>query len=293
MKAVCPCLQLHHTLSVALPAKFPLLNLMEVKDCREFDSEEYLLQVRALAQARGFSCETYLRLSDGSESFVCERKAAATGPSPRIYVSAGIHGDEPAGCLALLQLLRDGDLGDWASWTLFPALNPWGLKNNRRENAAGADLNRDYCLLATEEVRAHVAWLEKSVTDQVYDLYLSLHEDWEARGFYLYEIMTLPVPRLAQGILTAVEEELPLDKGPVVDDHILDAPGYIHHRTEPDLPNGWPEAIFHCRLQTAYSYTFETPSSFPLPQRVDAQLIACRSLLQQFRQLSGGVPLPR
>ena len=36
------------------------------------------------------------------------------GPRPRIYFSAGIHGDEPAPVLALLSLIESGEFGDRA-----------------------------------------------------------------------------------------------------------------------------------------------------------------------------------
>ena len=66
------------------------------------------------------------------------------GPRPRIYLSAGIHGDEPAPPLALLALIESGALDKRAVWFLCPILNPDGLARGTRENAEGVDLNRDY-----------------------------------------------------------------------------------------------------------------------------------------------------
>ena len=103
----------------------------------------------------------------------------------RVYISAGIHGDEPAGPLAALQLLQEDCWpGDAALW-MCPCLNPTGFPLNRRENAQGIDLNRDYRHLETAEVRAHIDWLQRQPS---FDLTLCLHEDWESHGFYIYEV---------------------------------------------------------------------------------------------------------
>src|SRR5204862_2637245 len=103
----------------------------------------------------------------------------------RIYMSTGIHGDEPAGPLALRQLLQQNQWPAEACLWLCPCLNPTGFPLNRRENAEGEDLNRDYRHLVTDEIRAHVAWLKRQPK---FDVTPCLHEDWESTGFYLYAL---------------------------------------------------------------------------------------------------------
>src|SRR5208282_30026 len=61
----------------------------------------------------------------------------------RLYLSTGIHGDEPAGPLAVRQLLQEDSWPARADLWLCPCLNPTGFLANRRENAEGIDLNRD------------------------------------------------------------------------------------------------------------------------------------------------------
>lgn len=196
---------------------------------------------------------------------------------PSVYLSAGIHGDEPAGTLALLELLRTGALSGGANFTLFPALNPSGLRLGTRENRDGIDLNRDYLSCRTAEVRSHVEWLRANYRG--YDLTLSLHEDWETSGFYLYEIITTKAPSLADTILADVAAVIPLQPKGVIDGHAMRGPGYIHHESSPDEPKGWPEAIFHVKLAPSRSYTFETPSSLPMALRIDAHVTALQSAL--------------
>src|ERR1041384_6626104 len=79
----------------------------------------------------------------------------------RLYLSAGIHGDEPAGPLAIRQLLQEDAWPHDADLWLCPCLNPTGFPLNRRENRHGQDLNRDYRHRESAEVRAHLAWLDR------------------------------------------------------------------------------------------------------------------------------------
>ena len=199
-----------------------------------------------------------------------------SGEGPHIYISAGIHGDEPAGPLALLRLMHDGFFQDDALWSLCPSLNPTGLAAGTRENADGQDLNRDYWLRQTPEVRAHAQWLASSPPP---DLFLSLHEDWETTGFYFYEINLGPDrPDRAAAILAAVSDVLSIEPSLWVDGHEVRDPGWIYHEAEADLPHGWPEAIFLAKLGCPLSFTFETPSSAaPLSKRVAALAAAIRA----------------
>jgi hypothetical protein len=51
-----------------------------------------------------------------------------------IYISAGIHGDEPAGPLAVLRLFQDNKWPAHLNLWLIPCLNPLGFVHNRRGN---------------------------------------------------------------------------------------------------------------------------------------------------------------
>jgi len=87
--------------------------------------------------------------------------------------------------MAALQLLLDNFWPPEMELWLCPCLNPTGFVLNRRENEAGADLNRQYLEPTQPETLAHIAWLKKQ---PYFDLCLCLHEDWESHGFYLYEL---------------------------------------------------------------------------------------------------------
>jgi protein MpaA len=241
------------------------------------DWPAYRSEFLSLAAANEFCEETLAPLEDLTLS-VWERPAEG----PCAYLSAGIHGDEPAGPLALLELLRQGFFSPDVHWILCPLLNPGGLAVGTRENAAGLDLNRDYFLRQSTEVIAHAAWIDRLPTP---DLFISLHEDWETAGFYFYEInLGDDNPDRARAILDAVAPHFPAEPGPEIDGHEVRDDGWIYHAAEPDLLEGWPEAIYLAKKGCPLSFTFETPSAVQIADRVAAHVaavkVACRHLLQ-------------
>ncbi len=198
---------------------------------------------------------------------------AIPGATRRIYVSTGIHADEPAGPLAIRALLESDHWPDDASLTLLPCLNPAGFPFNRRESPDGHDLNRDYRHLRSAEIRAHVAWLRRQAS---FDLCLCLHEDWEAGGFYLYELNPDHRPSLATEILAAASTTCPIDQSGVIDGREARA-GLIRPTLDPAQRPEWPEAFYLIQHQTRLSYTLEAPSDFPMPVRVAALAAGTRA----------------
>jgi len=235
-----------------------------------FDWPEFLPAFRTAALRAGFAEQVLMQSSDGPLS----EWTRGRGQTKRIYISAGIHGDEPAGPMALLELMRSGFFAEDTDWSLCPALNPNGLARNQRENADGMDLNRDYWKRESPEVQAHARWLDTLAAP---DCFLSLHEDWETAGFYLYEInLGEDQPQRAQGIIDAVRPWFHPEPG-IVDGHRTRAPGWIYHEAEADVPEGWPEAIYLAKRQCPLSFTFETPSQAPLSERVAAHCAAVKA----------------
>lgn len=224
------------------------------------------------ATACGFSSETIVETDDGA-IIGWERN----GTGPRVYLSAGIHGDEPAGPLALLGMMKEGFFSEDIAWMICPALNPAGLSTASRENRSHIDLNRDYLLQETPEVAAHIRWLGRRPTP---DLFISLHEDWESTGFYFYEInLCEDRPERAAAILAAVSTFFPAEPGPEIDGHEVRTDGWICHQAEADLPESWPEAIYLAKNGCKLSFTLETPSAMGLADRIAAHQAAVSKIL--------------
>ena len=196
-------------------------------------------------------------------------------PAQRLYISTGIHGDEPAGPLAVRELLKQNPWPDHVEIWMCPCLNPTGFPLNTRASADGLDLNRDYKHRRAPEVRAHIAWLEKQ---PAFDLCLCLHEDWEAQGFYVYEVNRDNQPSLADGMIEAVRNVCPIDHSTLIDGRDA-ADGIIRPNIDPALRPEWPEAFYLIMNKTRLSYTLEAPSDFPLTVRVAALVTAVKAAL--------------
>ncbi|HWN94165.1 MAG TPA: M14 family metallocarboxypeptidase [Methylomirabilota bacterium] len=238
------------------------------------DISAVLAEQHECARASGWQIER-LVAAPGLELPIFRRQVPR--PAHRIYISTGIHGDEPAGPLAVRELLKDNSWPDHADIWLCPCLNPTGFPLNTRASAGGLDLNRDYKHLRTAEVRAHVAWLEKQPS---FDVCLCLHEDWEAHGFYVYEVNPDNRPSLAEKVVDAVRPVCPIDHSTLIDGR--DAKdGIIRPNIDPALRLEWPEAFYLVMNKTRLSYTLEAPSDFPLTVRVAALVVAVKAALDE------------
>ncbi|HSY54254.1 MAG TPA: M14 family metallocarboxypeptidase [Opitutaceae bacterium] len=229
----------------------------------------------AAALAHGFRVEKFGGIA-GFPLFALTKRTP--GPRPRIYLSSGIHGDEPAPPLALLRLIERGFFDERATWFICPLLNPVGLARGTRENAGGLDLNRDYRDPASAEIRAHVAWLQRQPR---FDLALVVHEDWESKGFYLYELNRTAQPGLAKPILEAVRAVCPIELAEQIDGRPASG-GIIRPEGDPTQRDVWPESIYLHAHHTTHSYGLETPSALPLDQRIAAHCAAIETTVKIF-----------
>jgi len=210
-----------------------------------------------ITEVKGFSIEGFVRYSKSNDA-------------PLVYLSSGIHGDEPAGPLAIQNMLRESLFSKDLSWLICPMMNPTGHMKGVRENYQGIDLNRDYFHCISSEIQGHVAWLENLA---IPDIMLSLHEDWETTGYYFYEINT----RKEEGdgaskLMTALDQKMSRERSLIIDDHKVREPGWIYHEAIADEFEAWPEAIYLSDRGCTTSLTMETPSSLELEQRVDLQM---------------------
>ena len=251
------------------------------------DLDAVLRDCAAAAQARGWSTEQIHPAPRLISGFTRQAPRAAHPPcpatprAPRIYISTGIHGDEPAGPLAARQLLRHDAWPAGVDLWLCPCLNPTGFALNRRENREGIDLNRQYLASEAAETVAHIAWLNRQPG---FDLCLCLHEDWESHGFYLYELNPDHQPSLAEPIVAQVGEVCPIDPSEVIEGRPA-RDGIIRPGVDPRTRPQWPESFYLLAHKTRLSYTLEAPSDFPLDARVAALTVGVNTALGTFCQM--------
>jgi murein peptide amidase A len=247
------------------------------------DIRAVLRDVEIAAQQHGWTSETFGRQGDFNllalhrhlNPLARRSEAETAQPSTRIYLSSGIHGDEPAGPMAALRLLQENRWPANAELWFCPCLNPMGFVLNRRENDKDKDLNRDYRHLEMTEVRAHIAWLERQPQ---FDLCLCLHEDWESHGFYVYELNPENRPSLAEAMIARIAEVCPIDPSEIIEDRPA-RDGIIRPNLDPHTRPQWAEAFYLIVNKTRLSYTLEAPSDFPLTTRVNSLVTGVNAAL--------------
>ena len=190
---------------------------------------------------------------------------------PYVYISAGIHGNEPAPPIAVLKLLKNDFFSDDYNWVICPAMNPYGLSKATRRNKEGFDLNRQYRNTTEPEIDNHINWLEKFTQ---FNLTISMHEDHEADGFYLYERHSRDEVPEAKVILKEVSKVIPIkDEYQVDGEHVVN--GVIHSEKFEEKKKHWTELLWlNHNYKECLHYTFESPSKFPLEQRIKAPVTA-------------------
>ncbi|MCB1086080.1 MAG: M14 family metallocarboxypeptidase [Verrucomicrobiae bacterium] len=198
--------------------------------------------------------------------------AAGREESGNVYLCAGVHGDEPAGVWGLLEWAETHPerLRDLPA-IILPCFNPWGLLNNRRHDEADRDLNRAFHLT---EVPLIEAWREL-VGDSGFRIALHLHEDYDARGVYLYELSQIDA-EIGEASLLACETIIPREPRSEVDgapfeNGLLRRGLDIERVVSEELGGGYPEAIWMFLKHAKAALTFETPSEYSLWRRVRAQ----------------------
>ena len=237
---------------------------------RAHDVAHLLTGWKRLARSLRVKPETLCRVGD-FEILVLEKR----GNGPGFYASAGIHGDEPGATEGLFRWSARGGLEDLLArripFFIAPCLNPWGLANNRRLNAQGVDLNRQFL----SETISPIPELRTRIKCACYRLALTLHEDFDAQGLYLYEVRG-PKPYWGERLSSAVAEIIPPDLRPRIEGR-GSRRGVIRPRltdamTRRFLRLGCPEALWlRYNGRADRVFTFETPSEYSLDRRAETQ----------------------
>ena len=203
----------------------------------------------------------------------------------RVLLTAGVHGDEPAGVEALRHFLETQQYQAWpaTTFTLLPCLNPWGYEHDVREGPAGKDLNRAY--RRTPRSTPEVSAVKQALGTQRFALALDLHEDCDAAGFYAWEA---PAPSaMGEAIIAAVGQVGPITpdgkiEGFAVRDGLMRAPGFLgrYLALVVRLMPIWTLGTYQWRHHAPQQCTFETPTGPPLAQRAAMHLAAIETAVR-------------
>ncbi|MGV3772022.1 MAG: hypothetical protein ACO1QB_03910 [Verrucomicrobiales bacterium] len=200
------------------------------------------------------------------------------GDPIKIGIFAGIHGDEPAGSLALVELVKlleaNPALGEGYQLFLYPVCNPTGFDACTRFGASGKDLNREFWKNSPEE---EVRLLEAEMLEHKFLGLVSLHSHDTSRGLYGFVRGDVLAKNLLEPALQAAEKIIPRDLSETID-------GF---HAENGIISTCYEGILTAPLRTTsmpFEIIFETPAQAPIPQQVKATVVALEQILSQYRK---------
>ncbi len=220
---------------------------------------------RRLAKSAGIEFKPFARAA-GFDVFFASTPALTL--TSGVYISAGIHGDEPGSTEALITWAEAhaNELKKLPLF-LFPCLNPHGLSLNTRVNEDGIDLNRAF---HRDDVPV-IAAVREVLRPHQFTLSLNLHEDYDGQGIYLYEVQR-EKPYWGEALIKVGAQHLPVDQRYRIDIS-TSRNGVIRRRFNSARYRklgGLPEAVYLQHNHARRAITVETPSEFDLASRTAA-----------------------
>ena len=233
------------------------------------------------------------RMSSQSYPLYCMRYAAEQADAALIYVSAGIHGDEPAGvecAIRLIELLADEQQCniypfpfDKYNWIISPCDNPYGYEYDIRENAAGLDLNR---MFENPYQYSETAFISESLrlTQDHYDntavhLALDLHEDRDSEGFYLWERRASTTLPIGNEVVHKVGKVCTINQKSMIENHCND--NGVITLLNSVTTKGWTRGRYLTKQMKTRCLILETPTSLDLETRVNTHMISIKTAINQ------------
>ncbi len=197
----------------------------------------------------------------------------------RIGLFAAIHGDEPAGALAVAQFLLDlaTDLETAENFLLraYPICNPTGFEDNTRFSRRGRDLNREFWRASVEP---EVELLEHELRTRHFTGLIQLHADDTSDGIYGFVRGHTLTENLLRPALREAGKILPRNVNATIDGFAArDGIIYDHYDGVLAAPAKMDPLPFEIIL--------ETPHKASMERQVEALVIALRTILIEYRQL--------
>ena len=207
------------------------------------------------------------------------RGEETTTPVLKLAIFAGIHGDEPAGIHALVDLLRELEanpfLGRAFRIHIYPLCNPTGYEDGTRHSRAGKDLNREFWRGSLEP---EVALIERELLQQRFHGIISLHSDDTSDGLYGFVRGATFAEHLLKPALAAAEAALPVNQAAKIDGfHAIE--GIIRHAYDGILtaPPGTEQAPFELIL--------ESPAHASMALQTRAFVLALMEIIRHYRRM--------
>ena len=229
-------------------------------------------RLEAIRELKGTEVEILdvLRRGGNRLPFFVVRQGSPGGP--QIIISAGTHGDEPAGVEAILKLLECVEATRLPiGITAFPCLNPTGYVASSRRNDIGYDLNRTF---GQDPAPAETLLVRQAIAGRRFDFALDLHEDVDAQGFYLYEHVRGAREMVGSQVVERLRSlGFPIQSGDEIEGRAL-SDGCVAPADEISSPTNGYFSIYLFSYQTDHTLSTETPVALPLQARAAMHLAA-------------------
>ena len=201
------------------------------------------------------------------------------GEPIRIGLFATIHGDEPEGALALIELVRrleaSPSLAQGYALFIYPLCNPTGFEDGTRCSRRGRDLNREFW---NRSLEPEVQLLEQELYLQNFHGIIAMHSDDTSAGLYGFVRGATLTTHLMEPALKAASAVLPVNRDGIIDG--FNARGGIIREGYNGILASPPKL-----KPKPFEMVFETPQSAPLHQQVDAGSLALLSILAEYRRV--------
>jgi predicted deacylase len=197
----------------------------------------------------------------------------------RIGIFAAIHGDEPAGALAIVELLLDlaanPSFAEGYLIHAYPICNPTGFEDSTRCSRNGRDLNREFWKNSAE---AEVQLLENELRTQHFQGLIQLHADDTSDGIYGFVRGATLTENLLRPALREAGKILPRNNSAFIDGFAA-RDGMIYDAYEGILAA--PREV----EPVPFEIIFETPHHAQMDSQVAALDAAMRAILNEYRVL--------
>ncbi len=216
------------------------------------------------------------------------------GSKRDVLISAGVHGEEPAGVYSLLKFLEE-DLPDFTDdfrFLIFPCINPFGFERGCRFNFNRLDINREFKKnTSSYEAKRVMDVLRRK--GRKYSFTIDLHEtdpnfagegfvqEDNPREFYMWEVCPNKSIRIGAKVIEDLERVSPVCRWDRVYGDINNG-GVIWY------PEGCENEVYAQRTTlegfladnyTPQAFTLETPCGWDINRRVFIHRVALRTIL--------------
>jgi murein peptide amidase A len=219
---------------------------------------------------------------------------------PHVFISGGVHGDEPAGTFAALQFATT-EAQKWHDkfrFTIIPCVNPGGFEACQRETLDGHDINR-HCVKEPliAETRLLLGWLKEKAKPGRFAMTFDLHEMGPTpdkpempAGYMLWEICDERRLRIGPEIIKAVGKIVPVCAWPKIlgETSVGGVISYPEGSTSAEYSAGTSFDTFMVSSGlTSQAFTLESPGAHALGLRIKAHVAALNAALAVYLEKNG------